>query len=98
MKNSHHPVLDRTSNWCIGGYCFTGSNRGIDKKNSATEGLQAMGGAGRNPGRASVGCLPPMQRMISNLRTLQKCKVLFQKQGSLHFCKIPEIENNFGGR
>jgi hypothetical protein len=84
MKNSHHPVLDRTSNWCIGGYCFTGSNRGIDKKNSATEGLQAMGGAGRNPGRASVGCLPPMQRMISNLRTLQNVR---------YFCKnnVPYI-------
>jgi hypothetical protein len=32
-----------------------------------------------------------MQRMISNMGTLQKCKVLLQKQSSLHFCKIPEI-------
>ncbi|CAM6007957.1 unnamed protein product [Sphagnum balticum] len=28
---------------------------GIEKENSASEALQAMGGAGRNPGRASVG-------------------------------------------
>jgi hypothetical protein len=61
--------------------------QGIDKENSATEAVQAMGGAGRNPGRASVGvgCLPPMQRMISNLGTLQKCKGTFAKT------KVPYI-------
>ncbi len=32
MKNSHQPVVDRTSNWCIGGYCFTGFNRELKRK------------------------------------------------------------------
>lgn len=35
--------------------------QGIEKKNSAVQAIQAMGGAGRNPGGASVGGVPSPQ-------------------------------------